>query len=85
MKQRKSLVVQWLGLGAFTTVALGSIPGEGTKILQVTSGTKKKIDVALPSFDVFVSQHGVGESKCRNPNGVPATLGSGRKLTSGFT
>ena len=29
-----SLVVQWLGLGAFTDVALGSIPGRGTKIPQ---------------------------------------------------
>ena len=27
-----SLVVQWLGLGIFTTVAPGSIPGYGTKI-----------------------------------------------------
>ena len=29
-----SLVVQWLGYGAFTSRALGSIPGQGTKILQ---------------------------------------------------
>ena len=42
MKQRKSLVVQWLGLGAFTAVALSSIPGEGTKILQVTQWDQKE-------------------------------------------
>ena len=29
-----SLVVQWLGLGTFTTEGLGSIPGWGTKILK---------------------------------------------------
>ena len=29
-----SLAVQWLGLGAFTAVAQGSIPGQGTKIAQ---------------------------------------------------
>jgi len=29
-----SLAVQWLGLGAFTAGALGSIPGWGTKIPQ---------------------------------------------------
>ena len=27
-------MVQWLGLGTFTSMALGSIPGLGTKILQ---------------------------------------------------
>ena len=30
-----SLAVQQLGLGAFTTVSLGSIPGEGTEIPAV--------------------------------------------------
>ena len=29
-----SLVVQWLGLRAFTAMGPGSIPGQGTKILQ---------------------------------------------------
>ena len=29
-----SLGVQWLGLGAFTAGGMGSIPGQGTKILQ---------------------------------------------------
>ena len=32
--QRKSLVVQWLGLCTFTAGATGSIPGGGTKILK---------------------------------------------------
>ena len=30
-----SLVVQWLGLHAFTAKSVGSIPGWGTEILQV--------------------------------------------------
>ena len=34
-----SLAVQWLGLSAFTAVALGSVPGWGTKIPQA-SGQK---------------------------------------------
>ena len=29
-----SLVVQWLGLGAFIAEGLGSIPGQGNKISQ---------------------------------------------------
>ena len=29
-----SLAVQWLGLSAFTAEGLGSVPGQGTKILQ---------------------------------------------------
>ena len=33
-KCRNSLVVQWLGLHAFTAEGEGSIPGQGTKILQ---------------------------------------------------
>ena len=37
-------MVQWLGLGAFTAVGLGSIPGWGTKIPQAMwcSQTKTK-------------------------------------------
>lgn len=42
MKQGSSLVLRWLGLGAFTTVALGSTPGQGTKILQVTQWDQKE-------------------------------------------
>ena len=38
-----SLVVQWLRLGAFTTVGLGLISGRGTKIPQALwCGPKKK-------------------------------------------
>ena len=34
MNDGNSLAVQWLGLSTFTAVAWGSIPGQGTKILQ---------------------------------------------------
>ena len=37
-----SLGVQWLGLHAFTAEGLGSIPGQGTKILQATLCNQKK-------------------------------------------
>ena len=37
-----SLVVQWLRLGAFTAVALSSVPGWGTKIPQATWYSQKK-------------------------------------------
>ena len=43
-----SLVVQWLGLCAFTAKGLGSIPGRGTKIPKATRCSqkkKKKIDL----------------------------------------
>ena len=39
-----SLAVQWLGLCAFTAVGLGSIPGQGPKILQATKHAR------LPKF-----------------------------------
>ena len=32
VKDGNSLVVQWLGLSAFTAVGPGSIPGQGTRI-----------------------------------------------------
>ena len=53
MKSGISLVVQWLGLHAFTAEGPGSIPGQGTKISQATLAcpppptskkTKKKRD-----------------------------------------
>ena len=37
-----SLVVQWLGLSAFTAVGLGSTPGQGTKIRQAAQHSQKK-------------------------------------------
>ena len=45
-----SLVVQWLGLRAFTGEGAGSIPGWGTKITQDTwhSQKKKRIVAQLP-------------------------------------
>ena len=38
-----SLVVQWLGLFAFTAKDLGSIPGQGTKIPQAAWHGQKKV------------------------------------------
>ena len=38
-----SLVVQWLGLLAFTAQGVGSVPGRGTKILPSASRRRKKI------------------------------------------
>ena len=44
------MVVQWLGLCAFITEGLGSVPGWGTKILQaVQCGQKKKVKRGLRS------------------------------------
>ena len=37
-----SLVVQWLGLGAFTAVGPGLIPGRGTKVPQAAWLSQKK-------------------------------------------
>ena len=37
-----SLVVWWLGFSAFTAMALGSIPGRGTKIQQDMQYCQKK-------------------------------------------
>ena len=37
-----SLAVQWLGLGAFTAMSPGSIPGQGTKIPQASQHSQKK-------------------------------------------
>ena len=36
-----SLEVQWSGLGAFTAVSLGPIPGQGTKIPQASQRRQK--------------------------------------------
>ena len=38
---RNSLVVQWLALCTFTAEGLGSIPGQGTKILQAMLCSQK--------------------------------------------
>ena len=42
MDKGNSFTVQWLGLGAFTPVAQGSIPGWGTKIWQAAQCSQKK-------------------------------------------
>ena len=42
-----SLVVQWLRLGAFTAVSLGSIPGWGTKVPRPCGTAKKKKKIKL--------------------------------------
>ena len=51
------MVVQWLGLWVFTAKGTGSIPVQGTKILQATwhSFKKKKINffVAPDTFQVL--------------------------------
>ena len=45
-----SLVVQWLGFHAITAGDTGSIPGQGTKILQATQPKKKKTLVCVMVF-----------------------------------
>ena len=43
---RNSLAVQWLGLHTFAAEGAGSVPGQGTKILQaVRHGPPKKLYV----------------------------------------
>ena len=39
---RTSLTVQWIGFHASTAGGMSSIPGQGTKILQVMQRKKKK-------------------------------------------
>ena len=41
-RQGDSLVVQWLGLLAFSAKGVGSISGQGTKILPACSAAKRK-------------------------------------------
>ena len=45
-----SLVVQWLGLCAFTAKGVGSIPGQGTKIPQAAWCGQKKDTVHKSTF-----------------------------------
>ena len=48
-----SLAVQWLGLSTFTKV--GSIPGQGTKILQASwCGPPKKSIVDLQYYNIIL-------------------------------
>ena len=48
-----SLEVQWLGLSAFTTMALSSIPGQETKIWQVAQCSRKKKKIGPSVFPLF--------------------------------
>ena len=49
------MVVQWLGLHAFTTEGLDLIPGWGTKIPQIAQKTKKlnKTETPLENPPVY--------------------------------
>ena len=66
LKKKKpgdSLVVQWLGLCAFTAKGPGSTPGQGTKILQaVQCGQNKKTEVAHCS--IIYSSIKQGQNQC---------------------
>ena len=44
-----SLAVQWLGLCLFTAKGVGSIPGQGTKIMQAVRCSQKKILIPVPN------------------------------------
>ena len=42
LEDRNSLAALWLGLSTFTPMGPGSMPGQGTKVLQVTIALPKK-------------------------------------------
>jgi len=51
--QRNSLMVQCLGVHVFTAWGLGSIPGQGTKILhatQTSQNEKQKVNIMSVCF-----------------------------------
>ena len=50
MIQGNSLVVQLLQFSSFTVIGLGSIPGQGTKILQIVWGCQKKKKIQMNLF-----------------------------------
>lgn len=43
-------MVQWVGIGTFTAMALGSIPGWGTKILQAAWWRHKQATITKKKF-----------------------------------
>ena len=47
-------MVQWLGLGAFTAGAWGSIPGGGDKILKAMEHSKNKIVLMKKGKNIYV-------------------------------
>ena len=48
-----SLAIQWLGLHAFAAGGMGSIPGWGTKILQVQQHGKIQTNKKLLAVFIF--------------------------------
>ena len=46
VKINPALMVQWLGLGAFTAMAPGSISGQGIKILKTVWLKEKRIKIS---------------------------------------
>ena len=51
-------MVQWLGVQAFTTEGMGSIPGQGTKIPQTTWPKEIKKKKSIENvIDSYYSQH----------------------------
>ena len=51
-----SLVVQWLGLHAFTAKGPGSIPGQGTKIRQAAWRPKTKQNGKIMFGDIHAME-----------------------------
>ena len=54
-KEGNSLVLQWLGLCAFTAEVSGSTPGQGTKIPRATRCGKKKLQRDLSRTGFLIS------------------------------
>lgn len=50
--ERDSLMVQWLGLGAFAAVGLGAVPGWGTKTPQAEMFIRTKQTRAVRGREV---------------------------------
>ena len=53
IKQKEILVIQWLGLGALTTVGTCSISSQGTKIPQTVWAWREKKIHLLSSYAQF--------------------------------
>ena len=64
MIQGNSLVVQLLQFSSFTVIGLGSIPGQGTKILQIVWGCQKKKDTDELIYERETDRPTDIENKC---------------------
>ena len=53
LNRGNALAVQWLELCAFTTRGMGSVPGQGTKILQALWRSQKKKKLNRKEFIWF--------------------------------